>query len=63
MKRFDRKKIRRIISMAAFSRYSIVPIMLVSKIGLMGIFLAFFPVIWYVIVAPLTGVKLFQPEM
>ena len=63
MKRFDRKKIRKIISMAAFSRYSIVPIMLVSKIGMIGIFLAFFPIIWYLTFAPISGIKLFQPEM
>ncbi len=63
MKRFDRKEIRKNISLAAFMRYSIVPIMLVSMVGSIAIFLAVFPIIWYVIFAPLTGVKLFQPEM
>ena len=63
MKKFDRKKIRKNISLAAFLRYSIVPFMLISKIGSIAIFLAIFPILWYVALAPLTGVKLFQPEM
>jgi len=63
MKEFDRKRIRKNISLAAFLRYSIVPFMLISKIGSIAIFLAIFPILWYVILAPLTGIKLFQPEM
>ena len=63
MKKFDRRKIRKKISLAAFLRYSVVPFMLISKIGYIAIFLAFFPIIWYIIFAPIAGIKLFQPEM
>jgi len=63
MKKFDRNEIRKLISSAAFLRYSIVPFMLVSKIGAISIFLAVFPILWYIAFAPLAGIKLFQPEM
>ncbi|MBC7081101.1 MAG: UbiA prenyltransferase family protein [Thermoplasmatales archaeon] len=63
IKEFDRAKIRKMISSAAFIRYAVVPIMLVSKIGFLGIFLAIFPISWYIAFVPLTGVKPFQPEM
>ncbi|MBC7128928.1 MAG: UbiA prenyltransferase family protein [Thermoplasmatales archaeon] len=63
IKEFERAKIRKMISSAAFIRYAVVPIMLVSKIGLLGIFLAVFPILWYMAFIPLTGVKPFQPEM
>ncbi len=63
MKKFDRKKIRKNISLAAFLRYAIVPFMLISKVGSIAIFLAIFPILWYVALAPVTGIRLFQPEM
>jgi len=63
MKKFDRKEIRKTISIAAFSRYAIVPFMLISKAGYAAIFLAIFPIAWYILFSPLSGVKLFQPEM
>ena len=60
---FDRKKIRKLISSTAFLRYSIVPIMLISKIGLFAFILVAFPILWYIAFIPLTGTKAFQPEM
>jgi len=63
LKNFDRSKIRKLIASAAFTRYSIVPIMLISKIGLISFILVALPILWYIAFTPLTGVKLFQPEM
>lgn len=61
---FHRGKIRKLIANATFLRYSIVPIMLISKIGIVGgIILIILPIAWYIVFAPLLGVKLFQPEM
>ena len=63
LKEFDRKQIRKLIASAAFARYSIVPIMLISKIGMISFFLVALPLLWYIAFTPLTGAKLFQPEM
>ncbi|RLF47347.1 MAG: hypothetical protein DRN29_02745 [Thermoplasmata archaeon] len=63
LEEFDRARIRKLIASAAFTRYSIVPIMLISKIGLIAFALVALPIAWYVAFTPLTGVKLFQPEM
>ncbi len=63
LKKFDRKQIRKLIASAAFARYSIVPIMLISKIGMISFFLVALPLLWYIAFTPLTGAKLFQPEM
>ncbi|KAA0014960.1 MAG: hypothetical protein FE041_01335 [Thermoplasmata archaeon] len=60
---FDRKKIRKLISSAAFIRYSIVPVMLISKVGMLSFILIILPILWYILFTPLTGTKLFQPEM
>ena len=60
---FDRKKIRKLISSAAFIRYSIVPVMLISKVGMLSFILIILPILWYILFTPLTGAKLFQPEM
>lgn len=61
---FDRSKIRKLIAGATFLRYSLVPVMLISKIGLIGgIILIFLPIAWYIAFTPLLGIKLFQPEM
>ena len=60
---FDRKKIRKLISSAAFIRYSIVPVMLISKVGMLSFILIVLPILWYILFTPLTGAKLFQPEM
>jgi len=63
MKKFDRERIRRLIAAAAFTRYSIVPVMLVSKIGEISLFLIALPMLWYIAFTPLTGVRMFHPEM
>lgn len=61
---FDRSKIRKLIAGATFLRYSLVPVMLISKIGLIGgIILIILPIAWYIAFTPLLGIKLFQPEM
>jgi len=64
LKLFDRKIIRKYISIQSFLRYSLVPLMLLSIIGLIpAIILIFLPIVWYIVFTPLTGVKLFQPRM
>lgn len=64
LKVFDRSKIRKYIALSNFLRYSIVPIMLISVIGVLGgIVLATLPILWYIVFSPLLGTKLFQPEM
>ena len=48
LKQFNRGDLRKLISIQAFLRYSIVPVMLLSFIGYpIGIFLIFFPVLWF----------------
>jgi 4-hydroxybenzoate polyprenyltransferase len=64
LKQFDRKKIRKIISIQSFLRYSLVPLMLLSIIDVShAIVLIFLPILWYLIFSPFTGVKLLQPRM
>jgi 4-hydroxybenzoate polyprenyltransferase len=64
LKQFDRKKIRKIISIQSFLRYSLVPLMLLSIIDIIpAIILIALPIIWYLLFSPLTGVKLLQPRM
>jgi len=64
MKKFDRTRLRKLISAQAYLRYSMVPIMLVSIIGPLGGFiLIFYPIVWYIILNPLSGEKLFKPRM
>lgn len=49
-KQFIRNDLRKLISIQAFLRYSIVPVMLFTLTGYaIGIFLIFFPVLWYAI--------------
>ena len=61
---FDRSEIRKLIAFGNFLRYSIVPIMLITEIGVLGGFLlAILPIVWYIAFSPLLGTKLFQPEM
>ena len=61
---FKRSKIRKFIAGATFLRYSLVPVMLISNIGIMGgILLIILPIAWYIAFTPLLGIKLFQPEM
>lgn len=64
LKTFDRTKIKKIISGQVYLRYSLVPIMLVPIIGFIGAaILIFFPIIWYILLAPLSGERLFNPRM
>ncbi len=64
LKTFDRGKIRKIIGVQSFLRYSLVPLMLISIIGVMySVILIIFPIAWYIIFTPLLGEKLFKPRM
>ncbi len=64
LRKFDRRRIRKLIAGATFLRYSVVPVMLVSLIGIAGgIILAVLPIIWYAVFTSFTGTKIFQPEM
>jgi len=64
MKTFDRNKIRKIIGVQSFLRYSLVPIMLISFIGVWySLILIIFPILWYIIFTPFLGEKLFKPRM
>jgi 4-hydroxybenzoate polyprenyltransferase len=61
---FDRSKIRRFIALQSFLRYSLVPLMLLSTIGILpSVILILFPIIWYIVFTPLLGEKLFRPRM
>ena len=64
MKIFDRSKIRKIIGIQSFLRYSLVPIMLIPIIGtLPSVILIIFPIVWYILFTPLLGEELFKPRM
>ena len=64
LKKFNRNIIRKYISIQSFLRYSLVPIMLISTIGILfSIFLIIFPILWYILFASLIGDKLFKPRM
>jgi hypothetical protein len=64
IKKFDRNKIRKYIGIQSFLRYSLVPIMLISTVGVTTtIILIAFPIVWYIVFAPLIGEKLFKPRM
>ncbi len=64
IKKFDRDAIRRYIGLQSFLRYSLVPIMLVSFIGILfSAILIILPILWYFVFTPLVGEKLFKPRM
>jgi len=64
IKKFDRSQIRKYIAIQSFLRYSLVPIMLISIIGIkISIALIIFPIAWYIVFTPLLGEKLFKPRM
>ena len=64
IKIFDRNIIRKYIAMQSFLRYSLVPIMLISTIGILYSFvLIIFPIAWYIVFTPLTGEKLLRPRI
>lgn len=61
--RFERDVIRKLIAAAAFTRYAIVPLMLISHVGVSALILLIFPILWYVAFTPLAGIRPFRPEM
>jgi len=64
IKTFDRNLIRKYIAIQSFLRYSLVPIMLISTIGVLySVVLIVFPIGWYILFTPLLGEKLFKPKM
>ncbi|MDH7517435.1 MAG: UbiA family prenyltransferase [Candidatus Thermoplasmatota archaeon] len=64
IKIFLRNKIQKYIGIQSFLRYSLVPIMLMSIINpLICVFLIIFPILWYIILTPLVGERLFRPRM
>lgn len=63
MKMFDRNQIRKLISVQAFLRYSVVPVMLLRFIGNpISLFLIIFPFSWYAIFNCLIYGKAIQPR-
>jgi len=64
IKVFDRNIIKKYISIQSFVRYSLVPIMLISTIGILNsVILIIIPVVWYIFFVPLSGEKMFKPRM
>ena len=64
VKNFDRNIIKKYITTQSFIRYSLVPIMLISTIGILySIILIIIPIGWYMIFVPLSGEKMFKPRM
>jgi 4-hydroxybenzoate polyprenyltransferase len=64
MKTHNRGKIRKIIGVQSFLRYSLVPIMLISIIGITNaIIILIIPILWYIIFTPFMGEKIFKPRM
>ena len=63
IKIFDRQYLRKLISIQAFLRYSVVPVMLSKEIGYsIGLFLIIFPFIWFAIFNRLLYGKAVQPD-
>jgi len=64
IKEFNRNIIKKYISSLSFVRYSLVPIMLISTIGIIySTILIIIPIGWYIIFTPLSGEKLLKPIM
>jgi len=63
IKKFDRNQFRKLISAQTFLRYAIVPVMLLSFIGIrFFLFLIIFPILWYAIFNKIIYGNLFQPK-
>ncbi len=63
LKTFNRDKLRKLISIQAFLRYSVVPVMLMAFIGYyLGLFLIIFPFVWFVFFNWLIYGKTVQPK-
>jgi 4-hydroxybenzoate polyprenyltransferase len=64
IKIFNRNQIRKYIATQSFLRYSLVPIMLISTIGVLySLILIIFPILWYIIFTLLLGENLLKPKM
>jgi len=64
IKTFDRNQIRTCIGIQSFLRYSLVPIMLFSIVGILpSVLLILVPIVWYILFTPLLGEKMFKPRM
>ena len=64
IKIFDRNKLRKLLVMQLFMWYSIVPIMLVSVVGLLyALILIIFPFVWYIFFSISIGEKLLEPQI
>jgi 4-hydroxybenzoate polyprenyltransferase len=64
IKEFNRNIIKKYISSISFVRYSLVPIMLISTIGIIySTILIIIPIGWYISFAPLSGEKMLKPRM
>jgi 4-hydroxybenzoate polyprenyltransferase len=64
LKVFERNQIRKLIGIQSFLRYSLVPVMLFSIVGILPSFiLILIPIVWYILFTPLLGEKLFKPRM
>lgn len=63
LKIFDRQILRKLISIQAFLRYSVVPVMLLREIGYpIGLFLIIFPFLWFAIFNRILYGKAVQPD-
>jgi 4-hydroxybenzoate polyprenyltransferase len=63
MRIFDRDYLRKLISVQAFLRYSIVPVMLIYQIGIpLGLFLIIFPFSWFALFNRFLYGKSIQPK-
>lgn len=63
LKEFDRDKLRKFISIQAFLRYSVVPVMLMAFIGYyLGLFLIIFPFLWFIVFNWVIYGKTVQPK-
>jgi len=64
LKTFDRSQIRKLIGIQSFLRYSLVPVMLFSIVGILpSVLLILIPILWYILFTPFLGEKLFKPRM
>lgn len=64
MTKFNRNKLRKLITIQTFLRYSLVPVMLIPLIGgFSSLLLILFPFIWYIGFALILGEKLFRPGL
>jgi len=64
LKTFNRSQIRKLIGIQSFLRYSLVPVMLFSIIGILpSVLLILIPIVWYIVFTPFLGEKLFKPRM